>query len=195
MARIRKVKDKKIRKEFIEHRFKEVKSEDKLIEIEKEREQEKNHGESFDEFTESGETRRTAPVLQQEERTQEINLEDTVGTAPSVKEEQDDLYVARTTTEKGYGQEDYARRDYNIERKEEARPTLFLDEAARETRENIIRNTAVARQESQDVRIPEAWRGADMREPIGVRDYENIEEMAREAAKLTKEKPARRRVD
>lgn len=192
MAKIRKIKPKKIKKEFIESRFKEVKSEDNLIKTGEEAEQERNNGEFLDE---AGETRRTAPVLQQEERTQEISLEDTVGRAPPVREEQDDLYVARkATAEKGYGQEDYAGRNYNVERKEEARPTLFLD-AAREARENIIRNPAVTRQETQDVRIPESWRGTDIREPVGMKDYENIEERAREATKLTKERQARRRVD
>jgi len=193
IMKIKKIKQKKI-KEIKQERFKEVKNKEKNLELDEERE--KNREEGFDDFSEIGEARRTAPVLQSSNETQNVNLETTAETAPRTgradeERENADLYAARGNAEKGYGQEDYSRlKDYAIEARETARPALLVNQPERDMRQvfNKMMHQQTAWQD-EDMRIQETWRNKDnIRE---IKEYENIEKKADETKKIAEDRRRR----
>jgi hypothetical protein len=135
MAKIRKIKDKKIKK-VAETGFKEVKSNNKdILEEESEKTDNlENQEESFPGF--SG-ARRAAPVLEASEAEQSQQLEDTVRDAPSARNNNantgtNPLYTG-TIPESNYGNSNYTAGDYEEPQKKISvgdlmRPAGLLDE-------------------------------------------------------------------
>jgi len=194
-VKIRKIKPRKAR-EISETRFKEVKAngneEDKKEESKLEHEIDETGSDNF------SEARRTAPTLQQENRSQnnqDARLETSAESAPTPNAPSPAAVYASRNAERGYGQESYTKTlDYSPETRKVITPSLTENEQARTMRETFTR-----RQQQQqntwieDARATGTWR--DQRDAREIREYENIEERTQEAAKLTKEKASRRRVD
>jgi hypothetical protein len=136
MARKKKLNGRKIIREFIETRFKEVKSKEKKKE---DVEADLNKLEKEISHDDDTPVTRTAPVLEADEtQTQQTSLETTARTAPRAEtEENNTQYSARTTVERGYGQESYTARDYTPDAA--TRPTLTLKPTSEErTRMNSL---------------------------------------------------------
>lgn len=184
MAKKKKTKEKtgerKIIREFVETRFKEVEETSEETESEgnqqeSELEQDinmKRSGEfsDFSEFEDSG--RRTAPTITANEQVQETNLESTAETAPAVRETEGtgNLYEARTAAERGYGQEDYTTRDRQIS-VEDFKPSELLDRPFRNLTLFAPRTMPIQQQESE-------WQSQNQARQITPerKDYEIIDE-------------------
>jgi len=188
MARIKKVKEAKIIREFVNSRFKEIKPEEAEEEQFEENEEEPEKQES-DEFQDFSQSQRAAPVLRASESSQasQSSLEATAETAPSTSPEpgkEDNLYEAK------YSEGDYSNEKYSDMENETSRTIMAERFQPQEPFQlNPAKEFSPKKMTQQWEFTQNNWAQIERREE---RKYEAIEEKVKEEKKLQAER--RRRV-
>lgn len=181
MARVKKVKEAKIVREFVNSRFKEIQPE----KAEEEQSEEAPEQQEFDEFQDSSQSERTAPVLRASEASQS-SLEATAETAPSTSPEpgkEENLYEAKYS-------DDYSNEKYEDMEKETARTIMAERFQPQEPFQLNPSKDFIPKKMTQQWEFSQDnWTQIERREE---RKYEAIEEKVKEEKKLQAER--RRRV-